>query len=179
MALRTFHPVHLASKIRTCGLATTPFRAASRCRGMRTLSAPMAAAIGWPITPILVLVAAPKRLNKTLAWRALNSGMLGGSVAINVDFCDRLHQPVGDLALVPHSDGTPFSDDSLYQSSGRNARSLLSSTGKPADRVRQSSTSALSANARCLVASERPMKAATAGVIAHCRFTTSRIVAVA
>lgn len=59
-----------------------------------------------------------ERLNKTLAWRALNSGMLGGSVAINVDFCDRLHQPVGDLALVPHSDGTPFSDDTLYQSPG-------------------------------------------------------------
>lgn len=59
-----------------------------------------------------------ERLNKTLAWRALNSGMLGGSVAINVDFCDRLHQPVGDLALVLHSDGTPFSDDSLYESSG-------------------------------------------------------------
>jgi hypothetical protein len=55
---------------------------------------------------------------ETLAWRALNAGMLGGSVAVIVEFCDRLHQPVLDAAFVPHSDGTPFSDDTLYQSSG-------------------------------------------------------------
>lgn len=58
---------------------------------------------------------------ETLAWRALNAGMQGGSVPIDVLFCDRLHQPVGDRALVPHSDDTPFSDDSLYQSAGASA----------------------------------------------------------
>lgn len=55
---------------------------------------------------------------ETLSWRALNAGMQGGSVAVIVTFCDRLHQPVYGRALVPHSDNTPFSDDSPYQSSG-------------------------------------------------------------
>lgn len=55
---------------------------------------------------------------ETLAWRALNAGMLGGSVAVDVLFCDKLHQPVYGTAFVPHSDDTPFSDDSLYQSGG-------------------------------------------------------------
>ena len=55
---------------------------------------------------------------ETLAWRALNAGMQGGAVAVDVEFCDRLHQPVYDAVRVPHSDGTPFSDDSLYRSAG-------------------------------------------------------------
>jgi len=55
---------------------------------------------------------------ETLSWRALNAGMLGGSVAVVVDFCDRLHQPVLDAVEVPHSDGTLFSDNTLYRSSG-------------------------------------------------------------
>lgn len=54
----------------------------------------------------------------TLYWRAVNGGMQGGVIAVDVLFEDRLHQPVRDRALVPHSDGTPFSDDSLYVSSG-------------------------------------------------------------
>lgn len=58
---------------------------------------------------------------ETLAWRAINGGMIGGSVPVIVQFCDRWHQPVGDAARVPHSDGTPFSDDSLYIGSGASA----------------------------------------------------------
>lgn len=58
---------------------------------------------------------------ETLAWRALNAGMQGGAVPVIVKFCDRLHQPVGNEALVPHSDQTPFSDDSLYQGGGASA----------------------------------------------------------
>lgn len=54
----------------------------------------------------------------TLSWRASNAGMQGGATAVDVLFCDRLHQPVLDRAGVPHSDGTPFSDDTLYASSG-------------------------------------------------------------
>ena len=42
---------------------------------------------------------------ETLAWRALNAGMQGGAVAVDVEFCDRLHQPVLDAYTVP---GTPY-----------------------------------------------------------------------
>jgi hypothetical protein len=49
---------------------------------------------------------------------AAASGGRISPVPTDVDFCDRLHQPVLDPASVPHSDGTPFSDDSLYRSSG-------------------------------------------------------------
>ena len=58
---------------------------------------------------------------ETLAWRAANAGMQGGSVAVDVVFCDRLHQPVRDANRVPHSDDTPFSDASLYRSAGAEA----------------------------------------------------------
>jgi hypothetical protein len=57
---------------------------------------------------------------ETLAWRALNAGMQGGSVAVTVMFCDALHQPAMP-SLVPHSDQTPFSDDGLYRSGGASA----------------------------------------------------------
>lgn len=66
----------------------------------------------------------------TLAWRALNDGMVGGSVAIDVLFCDALHQPVFGVAAVTHSDQTPFSDDSLYVSSGASARVLAVVNGQ-------------------------------------------------
>lgn len=55
---------------------------------------------------------------ETLYWRAINGGMQGGAAAVDVLFEDRLHQPVLDRVSVPHSDGTPFSDNSLYTSSG-------------------------------------------------------------
>lgn len=55
---------------------------------------------------------------ETLYWRSLNAGMQGGATAVDVLFEDRLHQPVLDRVGVPHSDNTPFSDDSLYVSSG-------------------------------------------------------------
>lgn len=58
---------------------------------------------------------------ETLSWRAVNAGMLGGSVPVVVQFCDRFHQPVLDVTKVPHSDQTPFSDRSLYQSGGASA----------------------------------------------------------
>lgn len=56
----------------------------------------------------------------TLAWRAINAGLSGGANAI-VRFCDRHHQPVNDSATVPHSDDTPFDDDSEYLSGGAEA----------------------------------------------------------
>lgn len=67
---------------------------------------------------------------ETLAWRAFNAGMQGGSVAVVVAFCDRLHQPVKDRAYVPHSDDTPFSDDSLYASGGATSRVLAIRNGQ-------------------------------------------------
>jgi hypothetical protein len=66
---------------------------------------------------------------ETLAWRALNAGLAGGQAAV-VRFCDRWHQPVGDLAAVPHSDDTPFSDASLYASAGASARVLAVANGQ-------------------------------------------------
>jgi hypothetical protein len=54
-----------------------------------------------------------------LAWRALTEGMDNGSQAVIALLCsERLFQPVGDLVTVDHSDGTPFSDDTPYDSSG-------------------------------------------------------------
>lgn len=54
-----------------------------------------------------------------LAWRALKEGMDGGATAVIVRLCgERRFQPVGARVRVPHSDATPFSDDSLYVSSG-------------------------------------------------------------
>lgn len=49
------------------------------------------------------------------AWRAL-SGYLGGGQPIIVRICDARHQPTNGFVEVPHSDGTPFSDGSLYLS---------------------------------------------------------------
>jgi len=60
----------------------------------------------------------------TLAWRAITEAMDGGANPVIVHFCDRLHQPVGDRVDVPHSDDTPFSDGSLYQSSGASGATL-------------------------------------------------------
>lgn len=49
------------------------------------------------------------------AWRAITD--LDGGEAMIVLLCaERLFQPVGALARVPHSDATPFSDATLYLS---------------------------------------------------------------
>lgn len=53
-----------------------------------------------------------------LAWRALGTQYGSGTVPIIVPFCDRLHQPYGNEHLVPHSDDSPFSDDSEYSGGG-------------------------------------------------------------
>ena len=67
---------------------------------------------------------------ETLAWRAINGGMIGGSVGIIVQFCDRLHQPVGNVQRVPHSDDTPFGDESLYVTPGSASRVLAVVNGQ-------------------------------------------------
>lgn len=66
---------------------------------------------------------------ETLAWRAANAGMAGGTQVV-VPFCDRWHQPVLDQVRVPHSDGSPFSDDSLYASAGASAKVLAVVNGQ-------------------------------------------------
>ena len=51
------------------------------------------------------------------AWRAITD--FDGGEAIIVLLCsERLFQPVGAMATVPHSDSTPFGDDSEYESGG-------------------------------------------------------------
>jgi len=51
------------------------------------------------------------------AWRAIND-MDAGEPIIVLLCAERLFQPVGGLRKVPHSDATPFSDDTLYASGG-------------------------------------------------------------
>jgi len=89
----------------------------------------------------------------TLAWRAINAGLSGGQRAI-VRFCDRLHQPVLDRATVPHSDGTPFSDDSEYVSPGSSATVLAVVNGE-ADGLNATIIDISLASERPLIGGER------------------------
>lgn len=58
---------------------------------------------------------------KVLAWRAIKTMLDEGVTEIVVPFCDPRHQPVNTpIEGVPHSDGSPFGDDSLYASGGGN-----------------------------------------------------------
>jgi hypothetical protein len=66
---------------------------------------------------------------ETLAWRAVNAGLSGGRRVV-VPFCDRWHQPVLDRATVPHSDGTPFSDGTEYESGGATSTVLAVVNGQ-------------------------------------------------
>jgi len=54
-------------------------------------------------------------------WRAL-SAHLSGARPIIVRLCDARHQPAGGFVEVPHSDGTPLSDDTLYVSGETDVR---------------------------------------------------------
>lgn len=54
----------------------------------------------------------------TLAWRAITALLEEGATQIIVPFCDPLHQPYGNEHDAPHSDGTPFSDDTIYSGGG-------------------------------------------------------------
>lgn len=53
-----------------------------------------------------------------VAWDAIDAYMDGGVRPMIVPLCDARHQPAYFLDGVPHSDGSPFSDESLYQSAG-------------------------------------------------------------
>lgn len=52
------------------------------------------------------------------AWDAIDAWMDGGLRPMIVPFCDAVHQPALFFDGVPHSDGTPFSDESLYETPG-------------------------------------------------------------
>lgn len=68
---------------------------------------------------------------ETLSWRAVNAAMQGGSISVDVLFCDPLHQPVsGDGEAVPHSDRTPFADETLYRSSSASGTVLAVVNGQ-------------------------------------------------
>lgn len=67
----------------------------------------------------------------TLAWRAINAGLSGGATAI-IRFCDRHHQPVYDAITVPHSDDTPFGDDTEYVSGSASAAVIAVVNGQAA-----------------------------------------------
>lgn len=56
------------------------------------------------------------RREKVMSWRALRAQLNSGTRAIIFPICDARHQPVASRQHVPHSDDTPFSDDSLYTS---------------------------------------------------------------
>ncbi|TCM21470.1 hypothetical protein EDF56_101134 [Novosphingobium sp. PhB165] len=51
---------------------------------------------------------------KIMAWRAFKSGTGGGIDPFVFPICDARHQPTRGKTKVPHSDGTSFSDDTLY-----------------------------------------------------------------
>lgn len=63
----------------------------------------------------------------TLAWRAFLARMEEGVVPVIVPFCDARHTPyVGAPHRVPHSDDTPFSDETLYVGGGAPNATLTS-----------------------------------------------------
>lgn len=53
-----------------------------------------------------------------IAWDAIDAYMDGGLRAMIVPLCDAVHQPAFYFDGVPHSDGTPFSDETLYDTPG-------------------------------------------------------------
>jgi len=53
-----------------------------------------------------------------IAWDAIDAYMDGGVQPMIVPLCDARHQPAYYFDDVPHSDGTPFSDETLYQTPG-------------------------------------------------------------
>lgn len=53
---------------------------------------------------------------KVMSWRAARAILESGAVPIIFPVCDARHQPTRGKVKVPHSDDTPFSDDTLYQS---------------------------------------------------------------
>lgn len=61
---------------------------------------------------------------QVLAWRALLTILEEGVTRIIVPFCDIRHTPYGVPHRVPHSDQTPFDDDSLYDGGKPDAHSL-------------------------------------------------------
>ena len=49
-----------------------------------------------------------------LAYRALSAYSDGGAAPFIVALCDTRHQPTNGITTVSHSDGSPFSDETLY-----------------------------------------------------------------
>lgn len=56
------------------------------------------------------------RREKIMAWRGFKSATGGGIDPFVFPICDARHQPTLGRGRVPHSDGSSFSDDSLYAS---------------------------------------------------------------
>lgn len=55
--------------------------------------------------------------DRVMLWRAFKSATRYGADPFVFPACDIRHQPTQGRTLVPHSDGTSFSDSSLYSSS--------------------------------------------------------------
>lgn len=53
---------------------------------------------------------------KVMTWRAFKSATSGAIDPFVFPICDARHQPIRGKQRVPHSDDTPFDDDSLYTS---------------------------------------------------------------
>ncbi|KQX18427.1 MULTISPECIES: hypothetical protein [unclassified Sphingomonas] len=52
--------------------------------------------------------------DRVMLWRAFKSALHGGIDPFVFPACDARHQPRAPSVLVPHSDGSPFSDATLY-----------------------------------------------------------------
>jgi hypothetical protein len=89
----------------------------------------------------------------TLAWRAINAAMDNGASAVIVEFCDRLHQPVGgEMGVAGSLD--QFGDGRDY--------------GEPGAFARSGSASPLRATSLTLaIASERPLIGGERFTIVH------------
>lgn len=54
--------------------------------------------------------------DRVMLWRAFKSAIQYGALPFVFPVCDARHQPTMGRKWVPHSDGSPFSDDTLYAS---------------------------------------------------------------
>jgi hypothetical protein len=60
--------------------------------------------------------------SRVMTWRAFKSAIRYGADPFIFPVCDLRHQPSVSAHRVPHSDDTPFSDDSLYEGVDSDAR---------------------------------------------------------
>lgn len=82
--------------------------------GVEDVIHPSGGAVWFAELPDVALVSR----SRTMAWRAFKAATNGGADAFVFPICDARHQPVGVSVGVPFSDGSTFSDDTLFAGTG-------------------------------------------------------------